>query len=142
MLQRLEAEDARMREMQHQISLLRAPMRKSTLSSPARQITSSPLRSEGTDSSFALSETKSNELVVALPRNDDKIRPDSAAHRPTNRDLADKDKEVLDHEKHLQVLQSENDFLMTAVMPLRIGLAGMARKVCAPFSNSIKTFLF
>lgn len=46
------------------------------------------------------------------------------------RDLAEREKEVTEWEKQLQMYQGENDFLLTAVMPVRLGVAGMARKVC------------
>lgn len=48
---------------------------------------------------------------------------------PPCRDLVECEKEVLEADKALVLAQSENDFLMTTVMPVRVGVAGMARKM-------------
>jgi len=44
-------------------------------------------------------------------------------------DLAEREKELSHAEKQLQLLEGERDFLMQAVMPVRMGVAGMARKL-------------
>ncbi|RYG53516.1 hypothetical protein EON66_08435 [archaeon] len=45
------------------------------------------------------------------------------------RDLAQREAALLDVDKQLKTATSEHEFLMNVAMPVRLGLAGMAKKV-------------